>query len=178
MNGNRAEFLARLETGQTHELRVLESLIRRGWHAEWFGQAMLSETMRTYLRTVDTFVRWMPDIIAAKNIAGRNQIVFVDAKGGQRYKETGNHDVETSSVKAAAHWITLNRDRCPTFLVFGDGGVATPADVEEHGRPGTFRGTGSGTPFMLIPAAKTRPFESVFGQPICDLAERAKAWAG
>jgi hypothetical protein len=169
MTGNRAEFLARLETGQTHELRVLESLIRRGWHAEWFGQAMLSETMRTYLRTVDTFVRWMPDIIAAKNIAGCNQIVFVDAKGGQRYKDTGNHDVETSSVKAATAWIEF--DQCPHYFVFGDGGVATPADVEEHGQPGTFRGTGSGTPFMLIPATKTQPFESVFGEFVFDLAQ-------
>ena len=176
MTGKRAEFLARLDTGKTHELRVLESLIRRGWHAEWFGQSMLSETMRTYLHSVDTFVRWMPDIIAAKNIAGRNQIVFVDAKGGQRYKETGNHDVETSSVKAATAWIDF--DQCPHFFVFGDGGVATPADLEEHGRQGTFRGNGSGTPFLLMPATQTRSFDSVFGQAVSDLPERTKAWAG
>lgn len=178
MTDTHAEFLNRLGTGRTHEHRVLQSLRRRNWHAELFGQVMMTETMRTYLRTIDTPARWMPDIIAGKNIAGKNTVMFIDAKSGQRYKDTGNHDIETSSLTSAIAWIDYTRHQCPTFFVFDDGGVATPADVEEHGWEGKFRGSGSGTPFTLMPATKTRSFDSVFGKPVSDLAERTKAWVG
>lgn len=162
-------FTARLEIGKLHELRVLESLIRRGWDAEYFGQAMLSERMREYLRKIPTCVRWMPDIIAAKNITGKNLVAFVDAKGGKKYQETGNHDIETASLVAAEKWIELSGDECPYYYVFDDGTVATPGDVREHGHDGMFRGNGSGTPFKLLPCTKTRTFDSAFGEKVSEL---------
>lgn len=159
-------FQKRMADGKAHELAVLEKLIRHGWDAEYFGQAMLSERMREYLRTQHTHVRWMPDVIAGKRVANRTVIAFVDAKGGHRWKDTGNHDIEKSALKAAEKWIDLSGETCPFYFVFGDFRVATPADVRDNCADGIFNGRGSGTPFVLVPADKCRPFESVFGDPL------------
>lgn len=158
-----SSFRKRIEDAQKHEQDVINALLARDWFAEPFGQAMLSEQMRDHLRRVETSVRWMPDIIAAKNIAGKEHIVFIDAKAGERYKETGNHDIENAALESAKRWIKLSGD-CPYFFVFGDGGVATPDDVLENGWDGTFRGSGSGTPFKLFPSDICRQFDTVFGE--------------
>ena len=112
----------------------------------------------------------MPDIIAAKNIAGRSQIIFVDAKAGKRYIETGNHDVETAALEAAEKWTDMHVDPCPYYFVFDNKTVATPGDIRENCWDGPFVGNGSGTPFKLFPCSATREFDSVFGQPIKELA--------
>lgn len=162
-------FDARLKIGKSHELDVLQALIRRDWHAEFFGQSLLSERMMSYLRTVQTGVRWMPDIIAAKLVNGKNVIAFVDAKAGERYKETGNHDVETAALEAAERWIEFCNNRCPYLFVFANGTIATPADIRERCWDGPFVGNGSGTPFKLFPCENTRSFDSFFGSAVTEI---------
>lgn len=162
-------FDSRMEAGKKHEWDVLQALIRRSWDAEFFGQALLSDRMRSYLKTVKTGVRWMPDIVAARNINGRNIVTFVDAKAGERYKDTGNHDIETAALEAAEKWIELSNNNCPYFFVFADWTLATPGDVRDSCWDGPYVGNGSGTPFKLFPCSKTRPFDEVFGSALTDL---------
>lgn len=156
-------FTKRLAVARKHEDRVLASLLLRGWAAEPFGQGQLTPDMREHLRKLDTSVRWMPDIIAAKRFAARTVVVFVDAKAGERYRDTGNHDIEVAALVAAEKWIQLASDACPYYFVFDDGGVLTPAVARELGSPGPYRGNGSGTPFLLIPTSACSPFDGVFG---------------
>jgi hypothetical protein len=156
-------FQGRLAAAHAHEDRVRASLLLRGWAAEPFGQGQLTPEMRDYLRRVPTSVRWMPDIIAAKQFAARTQVVFVDAKAGDRYKDTGNHDIELAALDAAEKWIQLAGDACPYYFVFDDGGVLTPSVARELGDPGVWRGNGSGTPFLLVPSIACQSFDGVFG---------------
>lgn len=156
-------FQGRLATARTHEQRVLSSLLLRGWAAEPFGQGQLTPAMREHLKKLDTSVRWMPDVIAAKQFASRTQVVFIDAKAGATYKRTGKHDLEVAALEAAEKWIELSGDCCPYYFIFDDGGVLTPSAVRELAEPGVFRGRGSGTPFLLFPANACHPFDGIFG---------------
>jgi hypothetical protein len=156
-------FRTRLASALEHEKNVTKALTERGWLAEQFGQAMLSEPMRDHLRRVKTSVRWMPDIIAAKSFPAGERIIFVDAKAGEKHKETGNHDVERAALESAERWIELSGGQCPYYFVFSDGGVATPGDVREACWDGFYNGNGSGTPFVLFKADLCRPFHTVFG---------------
>lgn len=159
-------FHRRLEEAKKHEAFVRVLLQIRGWTAEPFGQGQLTDAMRDHLRNIDTAVRWMPDIIAAKRFANRTLVAFIDAKAGDRWKETSNHDIEISALKAAEKWIELSGEQCPYYFVFGDTGVLTPEDVRGLGRRGSYYGNGSGTPFLLVPASACRPFDGAFGPVI------------
>lgn len=156
-------FHQRLAAAKEHEQRVTDALLVRGWLAEPFGQAMLSDTMRDHLRRIPTSVRWMPDIIAAKSYPAGERIIFIDAKAGDRHKETGNHDIELAALESAERWIELSGGQCPYYFVFGDGGIVTPGDVREVCWNGFYNGNGSGTPFVLFPTAVCRQFTAVFG---------------
>lgn len=159
-------FQKRLDVAREHEQRVLDALNQRGWFAEFFGQGQLTPRMREYLREVDTAVRWMPDIIASKRVANRTLVAFIDAKAGDRYKKTGNHDVEVAALCSAEKWIDLSGDQCPYYFVFDDGGVATPDRIRGTGKPGPYYGHGSGTPFLIFPTLVCRPFDAMFGPPL------------
>lgn len=108
----------------------------------------------------------MADIIAVKSFAAKTIVAFIDAKAGDRYLQTGNHDVEISALESAEKWIEFSGEKCPYYFVFRDGGVATPDMVRGTGWPGPYYGTGSGTPFLLFPASTCRPFDTVFGYSI------------
>lgn len=156
-------FAKRLADAKKHEDRVRASLLLRGWAAEPFGQGQLTVDMRNYLRDVKTSVRWMPDLVAAKRFAARTLVIFVDAKAGERYQSTGNHDIEIAALDAAEKWIQLAGDECPYYFVFDDGSVLTPSVAREMSTPGTFHGNGSGTPFVLVPVSACTPFDAIFG---------------
>lgn len=155
------EFMRRLDQAQEFEQKVIAELIARGWQAEGFGQGQLSEEMRDVIRRVNTPVRYMPDIIACKRFPARTLLVFIDAKAGDKWRETGNHDVETAALDAAEKWVALSE--CPYYFVFPDGGVLEPPALRELGQPGRFRGIGSGTPFLLVPRSACTRFNAIFG---------------
>jgi hypothetical protein len=87
--------------------------------------------------------------------------VSVDAKAGERWKDTGNHDVETAAVRSLSAWTVYSGNL--SYFVFSDFRCATPSMAIDLGRPGSFRGNGSGTPFMLIKATDCVPFDEIFG---------------
>jgi hypothetical protein len=157
-------FATRITQATEHELVVIDALREREWIAERFGQGQLPETVRATLRRIQTPVRWMPDIIAMKSFPTGPQLRFVDAKAGDKWRETGNHDLEVAAIDAAEAFYAYAK--WPVYFVFSDMSVVAPEDVREVAVPGTWRGNGSGTPFLLFPTAVGRPLDAVFG-PIC-----------
>jgi hypothetical protein len=155
------EFERRLEVATAFEVKVVAALIERGWRAERFGQGQLSEEMRDIIRRVNTKVRYMPDVIAARTFAAKTKLIFVDAKAGEKWQETKNHDIETAALEGAEKWQEFSE--CPVYFVFTSGDTITPQDFRELATPGRFRGVGSGTPFLLVPRAACTRFDAVFG---------------
>src|SRR5713101_7182933 len=95
-----------------HEKWVLEQLNERpGTQAFPFGQALLSDDARGALKECETVagaktpVRWMPDLL----VIHTPSVMFVDAKAGEKWKETQNHVIEQDALQAALRW-------CDTLL--------------------------------------------------------------
>ena len=147
-------YAERARQAAWHELWVTRELHLTGrWKAAPFGQALLPEDMRKALRRCKTLdgrktpVRWMPDIIAIRG----TEVRFIDAKAGDRWKTTGNHDIEADALQAAVQWsAALSAD---VWFIFADGSGATARQLSlyEGLHPGHFNGNGSGTPFWLLP---------------------------
>lgn len=149
--------------GKKHEENVLAHLRKAGWDAEPFGQGQLTDNMRNHLHryTPVTPVRWMPDIIAARLTSiGRSRVVYIDAKAGDVWERTGNHDIEISALETAVAWEQWTK--CPVYYVFSDFGVASPERVWECGHQGR-PPDGFRTPFLLFPARVCEPFVTKFG---------------
>lgn len=157
----RREFERRLETATAFEEKVAAALVDRRWRAERFGQGQLSEEMRSIIRRVNTPTRYMPDVIAAKRARDLTRLVFVDAKAGEKWRETGKHDVETAALDGAELWEKYSG--CEVFFVFTNGDTITPKVFRELAEPGRYRGIGSGTPFLLVPRSACEKFDAVFG---------------
>lgn len=156
------EFRRRLALAVEFEDKVIAALTERAWLAERFGQGQLSAAMREMLRRVETTVRYMPDIIGARRFGNTTRVVFVDAKAGDRWRDTGKHDVEAAALVGAELW--RDYSGCDVYFVFGDGGVITPAVFREMAEPGRYRGVGSGTPFYLVPRVACQRFDAIFGE--------------
>lgn len=157
----RREFVRRLEVATAFEEKVIAALVERDWRAEKFGQGQLSEEMRDIIKRVNTRVRYMPDVIAARTFTARTRLIFVDAKAGDKWRETGNHDIETAALEGAEKWEQYSE--CPMYFVFTSGDTITPADFRSLATTGRFKGVGSGTPFMLAPRTACSGFDAVFG---------------
>ena len=152
-------FEERIANGSAHERLVIQMLEEREWTVTAFGQGMLPDAIRAGLRQTQSPMRWMPDILAYRSNDG--MVVCIDAKAGETWRRTGNHDVETAALDAAERWEIYSGQ--PYYFVFADGGVLTPAEIREQSKPGWFRGNGSGTPFVLVSAGSCSPFDAVFG---------------
>jgi hypothetical protein len=142
-----------------HERWVLSELQRLGWQAAPFGQALLPQHIRDGLRECHTLAgrktptRWMPDIIALRPPLLR----FIDAKAGDRWRDTGNHDIEQDALQAALRWSdALTAD---VWFIFSDGSGSTARAISLYPgiHPGPFHGNGSGTDFWLVPRAVCQP---------------------
>jgi len=156
-----AEFEQRIEIATAFEDKVAAALTERGWLAERFGQGQLSEGMRNVIKRVNTPTRWMPDIIAAKQFRAKARLIFVDAKSGEAWRNTGNHDIETAALEAAEGWEQFSG--CPVYFVCSNGETITPAVFRELGVVGRYRGNGTGTPFLLMPRSASTSFNATFG---------------
>lgn len=150
-------FHDRKASADEFERLVIERLILNGWHSEPFGQAMLSEQSRTLLKRSKTLLRWMPDIITAKAFKnGKVTVALIDAKicGNDQ----PNHSVEIAALEAAEFFLKI----IPVYFVFSNWKVLTPDDVKNYGWEGRFKGSGSGTPFLLFEKHAGVDFDSVF----------------
>lgn len=165
-------FSERLAKGRAHEERVLAALRDQRWMGELFGQGQIPAHMRDLLRRFKTAVRYMPDIIAGIEKPDL-RLAFVDAKWGDRWQETGNHDIESAALRAAVCF--QQYADAEVWIVFPDMSVISPTDALAIAIPGRFCGNGSGTPFELIPTKACRPFDDVFSSPVRSVPPLPKA---
>ena len=158
-------FAARMQLAVMWETEVLNRLQEYGWTADKFGQAQLPESQRDFLRRVDTNTRWLPDIIAHKRLSGDEFLAcYIDAKGGEKFRETGNHDIESRSLKVLLEWKQFTG--YSVLVVTRDWMVHRVEAIDQHCWDGPFCGRGSGTPFKLWPATTTEaginiPWDSI-----------------
>lgn len=157
-------FASRMTQAYPHELAVLDRLRSAGWDAEPCGQTLFSQTLRRHFRNTEKvmLLRWAPDIIAARMfLSGFSQVVFVDAKAGDRWRTSGNHDVEISALEAAEQWERTNRG-CIYYFIFSDWSVVTCEEIRDVAHRGPDYGNGSGTPYLLFPVTVGSAFDVIF----------------
>lgn len=153
-------FAERIGPALVFEGVVIDWLRTRGWTAEPFGQGQLPSHVRDLLRDTDSTLRRLPDILACKRFAARTRSMLVDAKHGDRWRDTGNHAVEAAVAMIQAAMAEYMNT--PIFYVFEDGRCTTPDRVLTLGVPGrtpnVFR-----TPFLMIRAERCEPVDAIFG---------------
>ncbi|WP_078940541.1 hypothetical protein [Streptomyces cellulosae] len=152
-----ASFQQRKAIGDAHERYVAEQLTVRGWEVDPWGQGLLSGRLQGALRRTDSFIRWFPDLIAAKG----EDLVLIDCKGGMTSRKTDRHAVERAAVRA--HLQLVAWTGLPVYYVFDGLGVWAPHDVLIAGRKGPHSTAGSGAPYFLISASGARCFDDLFG---------------
>ena len=152
-----SNFQRRKAVGDAHEQRVAQELTRRGWHVDPWGQGVLSNAIRIALRSTSSCLRWLPDLIAAKN----EQIAMIDCKTRMTSRTTSRHAVEYSAVTAQLQLVAWGL--LPVYYVFDNLDVLTPYDVLTNGTSGPRTHAGSGTPYLLIPTARSLHLDDVFG---------------
>lgn len=160
-------FDARLVKATAFEDAVIEKLRECGYLADRFGQGQLPERQRALLRFHDTQVRWMPDIACSRRFAKSSLFMFLDAKAGDTYLRTGNHDIEKASLDALVEWKRFSK--LPTFIITSDWKVHDPERILNLCWSGYFRGTGSGTPFVLWPVDVGQAWSSFFDPELLEL---------
>ncbi|MGW1094157.1 hypothetical protein ACWD5W_00020 [Streptomyces sp. NPDC002455] len=147
-------FQNRKAIGDAHEQRVTQELNRRGWHVSPWGQGI-----RYALHRTSSSLRWTPDLIAAQ---GR-QVVLIDCKSRMTSQTSRRHVVERAAV--TAHLQLVAWPQLPLYYIFDNLDLLTPYDALGYGQEGPRTAAGSGTPYLLVPADQSMPFEDVFGRP-------------
>lgn len=175
-------FDERLAYGNAVEASITVNLEARGLCIRKFGQALLAPDVRAVLKTTNSLLRWLPDLVGWR--PQKQRLFLIDAKGTMR-RDTRNHSIELR-VLLAAHFTML-----PTFFVCNDhraldaadvwpdgpilrtccGGCREKALADPTGRQLPVRcpehlqrgGRGSGTPYALISRSECKSLESLFG---------------
>ncbi|MFG2948331.1 hypothetical protein [Streptomyces adustus] len=150
-------FQHRKAVGDAHEVRVTEELAARGWDVSVWGQAILTDSVRSALQQTGSLLRWTPDLVAAK---GR-QVILIDCKSRMTSRTSRRHAVERAAVTAHVHltaWTQL-----PVVYVYDDLRVLTPIDALLSGSTGPRSTAGSGAPYLLVPTTRSLAFDDVFG---------------
>jgi hypothetical protein len=152
-----SSFQRRKAVGDAHEARVAEELAARGWDVSVWGQAILTDTVRSALQRTGSFLRWTPDLVAAQG----ERVILIDCKSRMTSHASRRHAVERAAVMAhvqLAAWALL-----PVVYIFDDLGVLTPFDVLLSGSAGPRSAAGSGAPYFLVPVDRSLAFDDVFG---------------
>lgn len=151
-----SSFDGRLSLGTAHEQRVARELQARGWTVDPWGQGVLSAEVRTAIRNSGSRLRFLPDLIAARN----GELVTVDCKDRMRSADSGRYAIARQCVNFGLQMTALD---VPLVYVFGNLGVLVPAEVMAYGRIGP-RVAGSGA-YYLVPERLGHQFDDVFGTP-------------
>lgn len=151
-------FQRRKAIGDAHEQRVTKELNQRGWHVSPWGQGIMGEPIRLALHSTTSSLRWTPDLIAAQG----QQVVLIDCKSRMTSQASRRHAVERSAV--AAHLQLVAWTQLPLYYVFDNLDLLSPYDALGLGQEGPRTAAGSGTPYLLVPAARALAFDHVFGR--------------
>lgn len=175
-------FDERLAFGDAVQDAITVDLEARGMHVKKFGQALLAPDVRDVLKTTQSLLRWLPDLVGWR--PEKPRMFLIDAKGTMR-RSTANHSIELRVLLAARFTMLPTFYICDDFKalaaddVWPDGpilrtccdgclekahadptGRLLPSKCPEHARRG---GRGSGTPYALIEKSHCRSLESLFG---------------
>jgi hypothetical protein len=167
-------YKRRMAMGTPWERDVADALWLRGWTVEPVGQGQLSAPTREALRDYQpkaggpTLLRWFPDICAWKRVNGRVWLYLIDAKAGDTWRQTDNHDVELSALRAAE--AIEQAWGIPPVFVFQDWSVAKAKTIRDHAHA-ELDGVAPGrTRFVIFPRSACTPFDAAFGSP--DIGEQ------
>ncbi|MFF9143893.1 hypothetical protein ACF1BN_03380 [Streptomyces sp. NPDC014861] len=119
----------------------------------------MGEPVRLALHHTSSSLRWMPDLIAAQ---GR-QVVLIDCKSRMTSRASRRHVIERAAI--TAHLQLVAWTQLPLYYIFDNLDLLTPYDALSYGQEGPRTTAGSGTPYLLVPAGQSMPFEDVFGRP-------------
>ncbi|WP_241844338.1 hypothetical protein [Kitasatospora sp. CB01950] len=119
----------------------------------------MGEPIRRALRTTNSSLRWTPDLIAARD----GRIVLLDCKGSMTSAASRRHVVERAAV--VAHLQLVAWTQLPLYYVFDNLDLLDPHDALGRGQVGPASPAGSGTPYLLVPVARSLGFDEVFGIP-------------
>jgi hypothetical protein len=161
-----SSFGDRLSIGTAHEQRVAGELRARGWTVDPWGQGVLSAEVRAAIRHSGSRLRFLPDLIAARN----GELVTIDCKDRMRSADSGRYSIARQCVNFGIQMAALD---VPLFYVFGNLAVLLPTEVMAYGRIGP-RVTGSGA-YYLVPERLGHQFDDVFGTPEVMAAVRVTA---
>jgi hypothetical protein len=152
-----ASFEQRLATGLDHEQRVQTELEARGWAVSPYGEGVLSDPVRWALQRTESYRRSDPDFYAAHG----STIYGIDAKTAMRGELAAVYRISRRTL--ADHLRMWAEGEPPIYYVFGNLGVATPAEVLRfHGVDSISQVSGS---YVVVDAGRPRPFDEVFGPP-------------
>ena len=157
----------RKTVGDLLEQHVAEELTIRGWTVNPWGQGVLTEEVRFALKSSDSYLRWTPDLVAARG----ESVVLIDCKARMTSSASNRNSIERAAVKAHLQfsaWTDL-----PVYYVFDNLKVLTPHDVLTSGRAGPHTRVGSGAPYYLVPDALAKAFDALFGT----YESALRAWA-
>jgi hypothetical protein len=156
---NVVDWAARKAIGDAHEVRVRTELERRGWTVAPYGQGILPDEITRALGRGESRMRWDPDFVAANG----STVCLIDAKSSMRGDDAWTYTVSRKALRAHLRlWVELD---IPVVYVFGNLGVATPAEVMQFCRLSTIGEAGG---YVTFPAGLPRPLDDMFGaaQPV------------
>ncbi|MEI5011676.1 hypothetical protein RB196_34395 [Streptomyces sp. PmtA] len=119
----------------------------------------MGEPIRRALHGTGSCLRWTPGLIAAYD----RQIVLIDCKNRMTSRASLRHAIERAAV--IAHLQLVAWSQLPLYYVFDNLDLLTPYDALTLGGQGARSAVGSGTPYVLVPAARSLHFDDVFGVP-------------
>lgn len=155
--------------GAAHDEAVVAAELNdRGWHAEPYGQALLSPMARDALiryRDEDdrkALLRWLPDLLVY-NDERLPSMFLVDVKRTSPSIAIEDDSCRAANDNIARLGIPVVYVCSPSFeLPANRWRVLLPSIMRDHGKPGSFRGNGSGTPFHTIGWRFAAPLDAHF----------------
>jgi hypothetical protein len=145
----------RLDIGERHEERVARELSRRGWTVSHCGQGTWGPLISAALRTLETDLRYFPDMIAARG----NQVATIDAKDRLPSSHSNRYTISRKALAAGLR-LAASSLAVPLYYVFGDLTVLTPGEVSAYHDIGTPHSSGS---YYFIATHHAHRFDDVFG---------------
>jgi hypothetical protein len=154
---------ARVAIATPHEQAVYQKLESCGWVVEWYGQGQFKPATCAVLKKVRTSLRWFPDMLATRD--GKvPRFCFIDAKETlEKNRGTDNYTVEEESLRALE--LIAGATSIQAVYVMWDFRVVWTHTVRKFGTwvGGRNDGSGSGTPYFLVPKVWAMDFDKTFG---------------
>lgn len=122
---------------------------------EQFGQTLLGPLARKALHKKETSIRWLPDYLLKIG----TEFVWVEAKMSAAVIRTGNHSCEDSST-ATLKQLSDETGHAAIYAFWHENNVPKFMSMDTylaHREPRNWLGSGSATPFHIVPCRYCQP---------------------